>query len=96
MSWQAGIPPVKKGDTQELIVAVRRKSVQGRVFVFAATYANQHDDDMCTRDGGEFIADGWYHCGLDMSGQFNVVYEPMLEDGDEVAGWQELPKWSET
>jgi hypothetical protein len=93
-AWQTGEPPVPKGKEREFIVAVRRKS-NGKVYVFAATFANQYANDMSDRDGGEFIADGWYNKGLDMSHEFDSVYEPMLEAGDAVEGWQELPKWTE-
>jgi hypothetical protein len=93
--WNAGDPPVPKGRTQEFIVAVRRKSSAERVFVFAATYANEYDDDLSTRDGDGFIAHGWFNVGPDGSGEFDSFYEPMLERGDEVVGWQHLPKWDQ-
>jgi len=94
--WNAGNPPVSKGHTQEFIVAVRRKSSAERVFVFAATYANEYDDELSTRDGDGFIAHGWFNVGPDGSGEFDSFYEPMLQRGDEVVGWQHLPKWGES
>lgn len=98
--WQTGTPQVPEGKCREFIIAVRRVQSKppGNIFVFSASYANNFTDDGCLsgRDGDEFVAQGWYVCGLDMSGEFNEVYEPIgLGDGDEIVGWQELPKWSD-
>jgi hypothetical protein len=96
-AWQTGNPDIPKGKEREFIVAVRRKH-RSEPFVFPATYANEFTDDdgLSTRDGGAYVANGWHLTGLDMSGEFNNVYEPLaLNDGDEVVGWQALPKWSE-
>ena len=92
--WQSGNPDIPKGTEREFIVAVRRK-YNGKVFVFGATFAHHYENDMHTDEGNEFIADGWYHQGLDSSGEFDRVYRPILDHGDEVVGWQHLPKWSE-
>jgi hypothetical protein len=99
-SWQTGAPPVPEGKCWEYIIAVRRaqSNPPGKVAVFSANYANKFTDDGCLSDrsGDEFIADGWYVCGLDMSGEYNEVYEPIgLNEGDEIVGWQALPKWSD-
>ena len=101
-AWRPGseTPSVKEGKAQEFIIAVRRAQSKppGKVFVFAANYANNFTDDgsLSGRDGGDLTAHGWYLCGLDTSGEFNEVYEPVgLNEGDEIVGWQELPKWQE-
>ncbi|HVM93422.1 MAG TPA: hypothetical protein VMT67_11455 [Terriglobales bacterium] len=98
VAWQMGTPPVPEGKCWEFIIAVRRaqSNPPGKVAVFSANFANKFTDDGCLSDrsGDEFIADGWYVCGLDMSGEYNEVFEPIgLSEGDEIVGWQELPKW---
>lgn len=98
--WRTGAPLVSEGKCREFIIAVRRAQSKepGKVFVFSANYANKFTDDGCLsgRDGDEFIADGWFLRGLDTSGEFNEVYESIsLNDGDEIVGWQQLPKWQE-
>ena len=98
--WRTDPPPVPEGKCQEFIIAVRRtQSIPpGKVFVFAANYANNFTDDgsLSGRDGDDFTAHGWYLCGLDTSGEFDEVYEGIsLNEGDEIVGWQELPKWQE-
>ncbi|WP_321878433.1 Lar family restriction alleviation protein [Paraburkholderia bannensis] len=96
-AWQTGTPPVPEGECHEFIIAVRRVAVD-KTLVYSANYANKFTDDgiLSDRDGEEFVANGWYHIGLDMSGEFNEVYEAIdLSDGDAVVGWQELPKWSD-
>lgn len=95
-TWRTGEPPVAEGKAEEFILAVRRKNSGNRVFVFSATYANQFTDDGCLsgRDGDECIANGWHLVGLDTSGEFDQVYEAVaLSEGDEILGWQPLPKW---
>ncbi|WP_334021350.1 hypothetical protein [Burkholderia orbicola] len=95
-AWQTGTPPTKAGDYDEYIVAVRRKAVPGRVFVFASNYANDYGkEELSDQDGSEYIADGWYTIGHDTSGEFDSLFMPMLEPGDEVIGWQSLPKWDD-
>lgn len=94
VAWQTGTPPTKGGDHNEYIVAVRRKAVPDRVFVFASNYANNYGkEELIDQDGDEYIADGWYTIGHDTSGEFDSLFMPMLEPGDEVIGWQALPKW---
>lgn len=90
--WQTGVPPVAKGECLEFIVA-RRLNYNGAVVVTAAVYANEHSDELTDRDGNDFVADGWYLVGPDPSRDFNEFFEPLLSPGDEVLGWQELPKW---
>ncbi|ESS38019.1 hypothetical protein P355_0145 [Burkholderia cenocepacia KC-01] len=92
--WKTGTPPTKDGEHREYIVAVRRAHDDRRVFVFAASHANNYADDLHDQDGKEFIADGWYDIGEDPSGEFNTLFTPTLGPDDEVLGWQELPKWS--
>ncbi|WP_236870698.1 hypothetical protein [Burkholderia pseudomallei] len=92
--WKTGTPPTKDGEHNEYIVAVRRAYDKRRVFVFAASHANNYDDELRDPDGNEFIADGWYDIGEDPSGEFNTLFTPTLGPDDEVLGWQELPKWS--
>lgn len=95
-TWQTGAPPTKAGDYDEYIVAVRRKAVPGRIFVFASNYANNYGKETLSDDeGNEYIADGWYTIGHDSSGEYDSLFMPMLDDGDEVIGWQALPKWSD-
>lgn len=92
--WQTGTPPTKAGDYAEYIVAVRRQAVPDRVFVFSSNHANNYGaDDLRNQDGDEYVADGWYTVGHDTSGEYDSLFMPMLEDGDEVLGWQPLPKW---
>ncbi|KVC83999.1 hypothetical protein WI75_04835 [Burkholderia ubonensis] len=95
-AWQTGAPPTKADDYDEYIVAVRRKTAPDRVFVFASNYANQYGkEELQDQDGNEYIADGWYTVGHDTSGEFDSLFMPALEDGDEVLGWQSLPKWDD-
>lgn len=100
-AWQTGMPPVPAGKVREFIVAVRRapyRNQPSKVFVFSANYANNYtdDDNLHDRDGESFNADGWYHEAFDLSGEFDQVYQKVCEEGsgDEVIGWQELPKWT--
>jgi hypothetical protein len=90
--WQIGNPRISEGSEREFIVAVRRKHNE-KTYVVSATFANKYDDEMIDRDGETFIADGWFTCGADMSGEVSSVYAPLLESGDEVLGWQSLPIW---
>ena len=91
-AWQTGTPPVKENDYQQFIIAVRRAHDAKKVFVFASNYANNYED-LRSRDGEGYRAHGWYAFGHDMSGEFDGLFMPELEDGDEFLGWQELPKW---
>jgi len=92
--WQTGTPPTKKGEYDEYIVAVKRKHDTRKVFVFSAYYANEHGkEELHDQDGNQFICNGWFNMGHDMSDEFDALWVPMLGDGDEVLGWQELPKW---
>lgn len=91
--WKTETPPTKDGEHHEYIVAVRRAHDERRVFVFAASHANNYADDLHDQDGEEFIADGWYDIGEDPSGEFNTLFTPTPGPDDEVLGWQELPKW---
>jgi len=91
-AWQIGNPDIAEGTEREFVAAVRRKH-NGKVYVVSATFANKYDDEMIDRDGETFIADGWFTCGADMSGEVSSVYAPLLESGDEVLGWQSLPIW---
>ncbi|WAS56239.1 hypothetical protein MK974_24375 [Burkholderia ambifaria] len=93
--WKTGTPPTQNGKHNEYIVAVRRAHDKRRVFVFAASHANNYADELRDQDGNEFIADGWYDIGEDPSGEFNTLFTPMLGENDAVLGWQELPKWNE-
>ncbi|WP_232446719.1 hypothetical protein [Burkholderia ubonensis] len=94
--WKTATPPTKNGEHREYIVAVRRAHDNRRVFVFAASHANNYADELRDQDGNEFIADGWYDIAEDPSGEFNTMFTPTLGENDEILGWQELPKWSDT
>lgn len=94
--WKTGTPPTKDGEHREYIVAVRRAHDNRRVFVFAASHANNYADELRDQDGNEFIADGWHDIAEDPSGEFNTLFTPTLGENDEILGWQELPKWSDT
>ena len=48
-----------------------------------------------TRVRDEYIVNGWYTIGHDTSGEFDSLFVPMLDPGDEVIGWQALPKWAD-
>lgn len=92
--WKTGTPLVKKNDYTEFIVAVRRSHSPDRVVVRSAFYANDYSEEIRDRDGNPYTADGWYDMGHDTTGEFNDLFMPMLHPGDEVLGWQELPKWN--
>lgn len=95
--WHTGNPDIPKGTECEFIVAVLRKH-RSKPFVFSAQYANEYtdDDSIEDRDGKALTLSGWYLCGLDMSGEFNNVYEKLtINEGDEIVGWQPLPTWGE-
>ncbi len=91
--WQTGTPPTKEHDYDPYIVAVRRAYEPSRIFVFAANYANNYDNELQDQDGDGFTANGWYDVGHDTSGEFDTLFMPTLTKGDEVVGWQPLPKW---
>lgn len=92
--WHTCTPPTKENDYDEYIVAVRRAHDKRKVFVFAANYANKFKkDELNDQDGNEYVPDGWYDVGHDMSGEFDALWQPMLGEGDEVVGWQHKPKW---
>jgi hypothetical protein len=84
-TWRTDTPPVADGDFIFYNVAVRR--ALGGVYVFTAAYASKYADEMVDKDGNEFIANGWY----DIDNEDN--FEAMLGNGDELVGWQPLPKW---
>lgn len=91
--WQTGVPPTKEDDSDFYIVAVRRANNSEKVFVFCAAYANNYSNEMRDRDGNEFVANGWFDVTDDPSGEFSELFTPILEAGDEVVGWQPLPKY---
>ncbi|TAM50181.1 MAG: hypothetical protein EPN57_20375 [Paraburkholderia sp.] len=91
--WQTGEPPVKRGDSKEFNVACRRAHDPSKIFVFAAYYANAYIDD--NEDEEAKGRTGWFVQGIDMSGEYSYVYEKVCNDGDEIIGWQPLPKWSD-
>lgn len=93
-AWHIGDPPTKAADYAEYIVAVRRKHAPEKVFVLSANYANEYIDD--NEDEEQKPRTGWYMQAADMSGEYSYVYEKLLSEGDEVIGWQPLPKWSDT
>lgn len=91
--WQTGVPPTKHNDYKEYIVAVRRAHAPEKVYVFAANYANNYDDELHDQDGNRFVAHGWYDVNEDTSGEFDNMFSQTLQEGDEVLGWQHLPKY---
>lgn len=93
-AWQPGNPKIADGTERTFNVAVRRGHNK-KVYVVSATYANQYDNDMHEREGEPFIANGWYVTGIDMGGEYDSIYEALCGPHDEVAGWQEMPTWSE-
>lgn len=93
VKWQTGTPPVKDNEYEQFIVAVRRKHDPRKVFVFASNYANNYRDELKDRNGDQYVANGWYAFGHDMSNEFDELFMPELGEGDEVLGWQPLPKW---
>lgn len=95
-----GTPDVPKGHARTFIVAVRRPD--GNVYVFPACYLNalpvEHDDNdrmVETEDDPFDFATGW-HSERDHS-YGETAYFPMLDEGsgDQLVGWQPLPKWTE-
>ncbi|WP_321852711.1 hypothetical protein [Burkholderia diffusa] len=93
-AWQTGAPPVKEGSYAGFIVACRRKH-DGKVYVFEANYANQYAEELRDDDGEEFTAHGWYDVAQDIHGEYSSVFSKTCGEGDEIIGWQPLPKWSE-
>ncbi|WP_176331570.1 hypothetical protein [Burkholderia vietnamiensis] len=93
-AWQTGVPPVKKGSYAGFIVACRRKH-NGEVYVFEANYANQYAEELRDDDGEEFTAHGWYDVAQDIHGEYSSVFSKTCGEGDEILGWQPLPKWSD-
>lgn len=89
--WQTGTPPTLNNDFDYYIVAVRRSHDQENVYVFPAAYANNYDGELQDQDGIDYIANGWYDDGADHDG--TVSFVPTLENGDEVLGWQPMPKY---
>lgn len=95
--WQTGTPPVENGEYVYFNVAVRRAARElfpDEVFVFTAAYCNAYGDELYDQDGKEFIANGWYDIGHEADREYNTCFVPTLESGDEVVGWQPLPKWN--
>ncbi|WP_175992654.1 hypothetical protein [Burkholderia vietnamiensis] len=93
-AWQTGAPPVKEGSYAGFIVACRRKH-NGEVYVFEANYANQYAEELRDDDGEEFTAHGWYDVAQDIHGEYSSVFSKTCGEGDEIIGWQPLPKWIE-
>lgn len=91
--WKTGTPPTENNDYDHYIVAVRRVHTPDHVAVFPAAYASMYSEEMHDRNGADFVADGWYNVAEDHSGEFNEYFTPVLEDGDEVLGWQPMPKY---
>ena len=92
--WQTGAPPVKEGSYAGFIVACRRKH-NGEVYVFEANYANQYAEELRDDDGEEFTAHGWYDVAQDIHGEYSSVFSKTCGEGDEIIGWQPLPKWGD-
>jgi hypothetical protein len=90
--WKTGTPPTLNNDYDFYIVAVRRDHDPESVWVFPAAYANNYDDDLQDQDGIAFIANGWFDIGHDRYG--HDLFTPTLDKGDEVVGWQPMPKYS--
>jgi hypothetical protein len=89
--WETGTPPTENNDYDFYIVAVRRAHDPENVWVFPAAYANNYDGELQDQDGIEFIANGWFDVGPHRYA--DPMFVPTLEKGDEVVGWQQLPKY---
>jgi hypothetical protein len=89
--WQTGAPPTLNNDYDFYNVAVRRCHDPENVWVFPAAYANNYDGELQDQDGIAFIANGWFDVGQDADG--GDSFSPTLENGDEVLGWQPMPKF---
>jgi hypothetical protein len=89
--WLTGTPPTLNNDYDYYNVAVRRCHDPENVFVFPAAYANNYDGELLDQDGISFIANGWFDVGQDADGCDS--FTPTLEKGDEVLGWQAMPKY---
>jgi hypothetical protein len=89
--WQTGTPPTLNNDYDYYNVAVRRCHDPENVFVFPAAYANNYDGELLDQEGISFIANGWFDVGQDADGCDS--FTPTLEKGDEVLGWQAMPKY---
>lgn len=93
-AWQTGVPSVKEGSYAGFIVACRRKH-DGKVYMFEANYANQYAEELRDDDGEEFTAHGWYDVAQDIHGEYSSVFSKTCGEGDEIIGWQPLPKWGD-
>ncbi len=89
--WQTGTPPTVNNDYDFYIVAVRRGHDPDNVWVFPAAYANNYDGELQDQDGIDFIAHGWFDVGPDRDA--DPLFVPTLDKGDEVLGWQPMPKY---
>lgn len=83
------LPTPAPGKSDSVIVACKRAHAPTRTFVFAAEYANAYQ--LQSRDEKEMFVTGWYLAGLDISGEFYEVYEPVCGEGDEVTHWMPMP-----
>lgn len=89
--WRTEVPPTLNNDYDYYNVAVRRCHDPENVYVFPAVYANNYDGEFQEKDGIPFIANGWFDVGQDVDGCES--FTPTLEKGDEVLGWQAMPKY---
>ena len=107
-NWNAPdlVPDVPKGECEILIVAVRRRHSQ-KVFSFGACYLNAfplHFEYGCGDCGDEAecpnaTGDGCPKSGWmqdEPTGDDGRTYTPLLNEGDELVGWQTYPTFGGT
>lgn len=107
VAWRSptDVPSIELGSSRELILAVYRKH-SGKVYSFAAEYLNGYRlryDYGCPKDKGG-VCDGCEEDGCPTTGWHYVdgaeddgcTYHALsLDEGDEIKGWREVPRWGE-
>jgi hypothetical protein len=101
----SSIPTMKPGNMKEFIVAVYRAH-SGKVYTFAATYLNGYglNYESCPKGNAspyevcEGCEDGcpttgWFSQTGDED-EGSTFHAMNMKDGDQLMGWQELPKWN--
>jgi hypothetical protein len=92
-------PATKHGSSDNYIVAVKRKS-SGKTYTFPACHLNayplEYDGDCICENEGDHSdgcpTSGWF--GFDASNQYEAgLYTKLLDPGDELLAWAEIPQF---
>jgi len=104
------IPAVEDGDDVYAIIAVRRKHDSSKIYSFPAQYLNhkpllsENPREASGNGWSQQVADadaefelyvtGWFCEHSTPDGEYDVQYEAVLSEGDELIAWAEIPQYA--